>query len=236
VHWIGRFIRFHRGRHPRELAESEVNAFLASLAVQGHVSASTQNQALAALLFLYQQVLKQPLDRLEGVVRAKRPKRFPVVLSRDEAQRILTEMRGVERLVALLLYGSGLRLLEALRLRVKDIDFDRLELTVREGKGDKHRRTMLPQATVAGLTRQIQRTRQFHEEDVARGVGNVELPFAFERKSPAAAYEFVWKFVFAAGGVSRDPRGGIWRRHHLHESTVSKEIRAATRGVLSERE
>jgi len=229
LHWIGRYIRFHRRRHPRDLREPAVNAFLTHLAVEGDVSASTQNQALAALLFLYERVLEEPLDRLEGVIRANRPKRLPVVLTRPECRRILDELDGVHRLVVLLLYGSGLRLLEALRLRIKDIDFERSELTIRQAKGDKDRRTMLPQAAVPSLQQQITLSRRYHDEDLARGVGSVELPHAFERKCPQAAFQFRWKYVFPATGISRDPRSGVRRRHHLHESSVSKAIRGAAR-------
>ena len=193
LHWIRRYIEFHKHEHPRRLAEGDVNRFLTDLALNGHVAASTQNQALAAILFLYEHVLKQPLDRIEGVVRANRPKRLPVVLTRDESRRILGEMSGTPRLIGLLLYGSGLRLLEALRLRVKDIDFERRELTVREGKGDKDRRTMFPKAAASGLRHQIEISRHYHEDDLAAGFGSVELPHAFERKSPQAAFDFRWK-------------------------------------------
>ncbi len=229
LHWIGRFIRHHDGQHPRRLRESAVNEFLSHLAVQGDVTASTQNQALAALLFLYQHVLEEPLDRIEGVIRARHPKRLPVVLTRDETQRVLCELEGVHRLIVLLLYGSGLRLLEALRLRVKDVDFERHELTIREAKGNKDRRTMLPKVAVDGLRHQIQISKRYHDQDLARGHGSVELPYAFERKNPQAAFEFRWKYVFPASGISRDPRSGVHRRHHLHESSVSKAIHAATK-------
>ena len=180
-------------------------------------------------MFLYEKVLEKPLNRSEGVVRAKRPKRLPVVLTRDEARRTLNELEGVHRTVGLLLYGSGLRLLEALRLRVKDVDFARHELTVRQGKGDKDRRTMLASTVEDGLRRQIEISRGYHEADLQRGLGSVELPHAFERKSPSAAFEFGWKYVFPAGGISTDPRSGVRRRHHLHESSVSKAIRCAVR-------
>ena len=229
VGWIRRFILFHRPRHPRELSEADTNRFLTYLAVEEHVSASTQNQALAAILFLYEKVLEQPLDRIEGVVRAKRPKRLPVVLTRDEVRRILREMEGVHRTVGLLLYGSGLRLLEALRLRVKDVDFARHEITVRQGKGDKDRRTMLASTLEDVLRLQIEISRGFHEDDLERGFGSAELPHAFERKSPHAAFEFRWQYVFPAAGISTDPQSGVRRRHHLHESSVSKAIRGAGR-------
>ena len=227
LHWIGRYIRFHAPQHPRELREEAANRFLTSLAVDGQVAAATQNQALAAVLFLYEHVLKQPLDRIEGVVRAQRPKRLPVVLTAGEARDVLAQLQGVHRVIGLLLYGSGLRLLEALRLRVKDIDFGRAELTVREGKGNKDRRTMLPHAAVAGLQRQLEISRQYHEEDLALGHGSVELPHALQRKMPGAACQWKWKYVFPASGLSTDPRSGVRRRHHLHESSVSKAIHAA---------
>jgi len=169
IHWIGRVIRFHQRRHPRQLAESDVNHFLTHLAVQEHVAASTQNQALSAILFLYEHVLKQPLDRIEGVVRARRPKRLPVVLTVDEVSRVLAHLRGDKWLIAMLLYGAGLRLLEALRLRVKDLDSERREITVREGKGDKDRLTMLPQAVIGPLQQHLQRVRAIHQKDLGDG-------------------------------------------------------------------
>ncbi len=191
--------------------------------------ASSGTQALAALLFLYEHVLQKPLNRIEGVVRAKRPKCVPVVPTRGETRRIFDELDGAYRLIALLLYDSGLRLLEALRLRVKDVDFGRAELTIREAKGNKDRRTMLPQVAVDGLRHQIAVSRRYHEGDLARGVGSVELPHAFHRKCPQAAFEFHWKYVFPASGVNRDPRSDVQRRHHLHESSVSKAIHVATK-------
>jgi integron integrase len=229
LHWIGRFILFHDRRHPRQLAEDDVNRFLTHLAVQEHVAASTQNQALSAILFLYEKVLEQPLNRIDGVVRARRPKRLPVVLSRDEVRRVLNELEGGYRIIGLLLYGAGLRLLECLRLRVKDVDFERRELTVRGGKGDKDRRTMLPEAAVESLRLQIERVRRLHQRDLARGFGTVELPWALERKLPGAAREFGWQYLFPATSMGTDPRSGVRRRHHLHESAVSRAISAAVR-------
>jgi integron integrase len=229
VHWIRRFLQFHGKRHPRELHEGDVNCFLTSLAVQDNVAASTQNQALAAVLFLYEKVLEQRLDRIDGVVRARRPKRLPVVLTRDEVSRVIAELQGMYQTIGLLLYGSGLRMLECLRLRVKDVDFDRRELTVREGKGDKDRRTMLPEAAVAALQSQIAVVRPLHDRDLSRGFGTVELPHALERKLPAAASEFRWQYVFPATTISKDPRSDVRRRHHLHESAVSRAITAAVR-------
>ncbi len=214
------------------MGETEVNSFLTHLAVDRDVSASTQNQALAALLFLYAQVLDQPLGRIEGVVRARRPKRLPVVLRRGEVHRILNHLNGVYRLVVLLLYGSGLRLIECLRLRVKDVDLARRELTVREGKGDQDRRTMLPEAAAEPLQHQLESVRLLHRRDLDGGFGTVELPMALERKLPGAAREFGWQYVFPARLISTDPRSGVRRRHHLHESSVSKAISAAVRSSV----
>jgi integron integrase len=227
VHWIGRFIVFHGHRHPRELCEADVNRFLTHLAVAGQVAASTQNQALAAVLFLYGRVLEQPLGRIEGVIRANRPKRLPVVLTRPEIQLVLAQLAGVHRLVARLLYGSGLRLLESLRLRVKDVDFSRNEITVRQGKGDKDRRTMLPEAVKPDLRAHLDAVRLLHQKDLDRGGGRVELPNALDRKLPGAAAEWKWQYVFPSPVLSVDPRSGIRRRHHLHEGSVSREITQA---------
>jgi integron integrase len=229
VGWIRRFILFHRPHHPRELAEADTNRFLTHLAVEGHVSASTQNQALAAVLFLYDKVLEQPLDRIEGVVRARSSRRLPVVLTRQEVDRVIDQLKGVHQTIGLLLYGSGLRMLECLRLRVKDVDFDRQELTVREGKGDKDRRTMLPNSVMPALRSQIAEVRQQHQRDLANGFGSVELPNALERKLPTATREFRWQYVFPATTIGTDPRSKARRRHHLHSSAVGRAISAATR-------
>ncbi len=229
VGWIRRFILFHRPRHPRELSEADANRFLTHLAVGERVAASTQNQALAAILFLYDKVLEQPLDRIKGVVRARRSKRLPVVLTRQEVAQILRELKDVYQTIGLLLYGSGLRMLECLRLRVKDVDVDRRELTVRQGKGDKDRRTMLPESAVASLHAQIAGVRRQHERDLARGFGTVELPDALDRKLSAAASEFRWQYVFPSTTIGTDPRSGVRRRHHLHESAVGRAISAAVR-------
>ena len=229
VQWIRRFLEFHGKRHPRDLHEDDVNRFLTSLAVRDNVAASTQNQALAAVLFLYEKVLELPLDRIEGVVRARRPRRLPVVLTRDEVGRVMAELQGTYQTIGLLLYGAGLRMLECLRLRVKDVDFDRRELSVREGKGDKDRRTMLPEAAVASLQSQLAAVRRLHEQDLGRGFGTVELPHALERKFAGAASEFRWQYVFPATTISKDPRSDARRRHHLHESAVSRAITAAVR-------
>lgn len=229
AHWIRRFILFHGKRHPQEMGAPEINAFLTDLAVAGRVAASTQNQAFAALLFLYQKVLETDPGTISGVIRARRPKRLPVVLTREEVRRIHAQLDGTYRLIAELLYGSGLRLLEALRLRVKDLDFQRHEITVREGKGDKDRRTMLPRSLEPALQAHLQRVRLLHDKDLARGFGMVELPSALERKLRGAEKQWVWQYVFPSANLSIDPRTGIKRRHHAHEGTLSREITQAVR-------
>ncbi len=229
--WVVRFVRFHGLRHPRELGQEEIRAYLSHLAVRGRVAASTQNQALAALLFLYRHVLGVDLPPVDAVVRAKRPTRLPVVLTRAEVTRVLAEMSGTPRLVAGLLYGSGLRLLEALRLRVKDIDFEMHQVTVREGKGQKDRRTMLPRQLDAGLREHLARVREQHRRDQRDGHGEVHLPFAYDRKNPGAAQSWEWRYLFPARSLSTDPRSGVVRRHHLAESTVQQAVRRAVRAV-----
>ncbi len=227
--WVKRFILFHQKRHPLDMAEPEVNAFLTDLAVNGHVAASTQNQALAAILFLYKHVLNRPLDRVEGVVRAKKPRRLPVVLTRDEVRKVLSELEGSYRLIGLLQYGAGLRLLECLRLRVKDIEWDMNQIVVREGKGDKDRRTMLPKAARSSLEIHLTAVRKLHENDLREGFGRVYLPHALARKYPNADREWKWQYVFPSSRRSADPRSGEVRRHHLHESAVNREIVEAVR-------
>jgi integron integrase len=227
--WVKRFILFHQKRHPLEMAEPEVNAFLTDLAVNGHVAASTQNQALAAILFLYKHVLERPLGRVEGVVRAKKPRRLPVVLTRDEVRKVLCELEGSYRLIGLLQYGAGLRLLECLRLRVKDIEWNMNQIVVREGKGDKDRRTMLPKAARSSLEIHLTAVRKLHENDLREGFGRVYLPHALARKYPNADREWKWQYVFPSSRRSADPRSGEVRRHHLHESAVNREIVEAVR-------
>jgi integron integrase len=229
--WCERYIRFHNLRHPDTMAEPEVNAFLTDLAVGRNVAASTQNQALCALLFLYEHVLGRPLDRVEGVIRATRPKRLPVVLSRGEVRRLLAQLDGTYRLMGQLMYGSGLRLLECLRLRVKDVDFERGEITVREGKGNKDRVTMLPAAIRPPLLAQLDTARLVHAKDLRAGFGRVYLPHALDRKLPQAAAEFRWQYVFPSAKLSVDPRSGVKRRHHAHESAISKAITDAVRAA-----
>ncbi len=227
VQWSRRFILFHHKRHPSSMGAEEVNAFLTHLAVEEHVSASTQNQALSAILFLYKNVLDDPLPWLSDVVRARRPRRLPVVLSRDDVRRVLAELEGTPKLVASLLYGTGLRLLEGLRLRVKDFNFVTRIIVVREGKGDVDRRTMLPRPVVEPLQEHLTRVRRLHEADLQDGVGAVWLPQALERKYPNAAKEWGWQYAFPASYRSADPRSGTIRRHHLDESTVQKAVRGA---------
>ena len=227
VGWIRRFILANGKRHPREMGGPEVERFLSSLAVQGRVAASTQNQALSALLFLYREVLSVDLPWLDNVVRAKRPQRVPTVLSREEVQRLFAAMEGRPWLLASLLYGTGMRLMECLRLRVKDVDFSRNEITVREGKGGKDRRTVLPQSLIASLEREVERARMLHRRDLAEGHGVTWLPFALARKYPKAAHEFGWQYLFPSTQRSRDPRDGVVRRHHLDDSVLARALKRA---------
>ncbi len=229
VHWIRRYIEFHDHEHPRQLAECDVNRFLTQLAVKEHVAASTQNQALSAILFLYEHVLEQPLDRIQGVVRARRPKRLPVVLTVDEVSRVIAHLSGDKWLIAMLLYGGGLRLLEALRLRVKDLDFERGEITVREGKGDKDRVTMLPQAVIWPLQEHLRRVQLIHHQDLSDGYGRVELPHALARKYPNANQEWCWQFVFPQERRWRNFKTGEQGRHYIDESLFSRSLKAAVR-------
>jgi integron integrase len=229
VQWARRYILFHNKRHPQEMGAAEINRFLSHLAVQGKVSASTQTQALCALVFLYKVVLEQEPGWLGEVIRASRPKRLPVVLSKEEAAGVLGELAGTYRLIGMLLYGSGLRLLECLRLRVKDIDWGLKQIIVREGKGDKDRRTMLPEAVKEELRGQLERVKALHQRDLKEGFGRVYLPHALERKLPGAAAEWVWQYVFPSVQRSRDPRSGEVRRHHAHEGSVSRAITQAVR-------
>ena len=229
--WIRRFIVATGRRHPRELGGPEVEQFLTSLAVDGQVAAGTQNQALSALLFLYREVLGIQLPWMEGVVRAKRPRRLPTVLSHAEVRRLLTAMDGRPWLIASLLYGSGMRLMECLRLRVKDIDFDRFEIIVRDGKGGKDRRTMLPRSLSEPLQREVERARRIHQVDLMAGFGATRLPHALARKYPCAAREFGWQFVFASVQRSRDPLDGIERRHHFDDAILSRALKGAARNA-----
>ncbi len=227
VGWIRRYILANGRRHPRDMGAPEVEGFLSHLAADRHVSAGTQNQALAALLFLYREVLGLELPWLDGVVRAKRPRRLPVVLTREEVRRLLAQMQGRDWLMAGLLYGSGMRVMECLRLRVKDIDFARFDITVRSGKGDKDRHVPLPRTLVDALHDQVASARLLHASDLAAGFGAVYLPFALERKYRSASREWAWQYVFPASQRSCDPRDGVVRRHHLDEKVLQRAVRTA---------
>jgi integron integrase len=227
VGWIRRYILFHEKRHPAEMGGPEVSKFLSALAVEGDVAASTQNQALSALLFLYRVVLEQDLPWLDDIVRTKRPARLPAVLSREEVRAVIRQIDGTPRLMALLLYGAGLRLLECARLRVKDVDFARNQLVIRGGKGDKDRVAPLPAVVAADLARHLEAMKQQHELDVHRGAGWVDLPGALARKYPHAGREWPWQWVFPATRLYIDRETGHRRRHHLHESVLQRAVKQA---------
>lgn len=234
VNWIKRYILFHktdRGivRHPQEMGLPEIEAFLTYLAADQNVAASTQNQALSALLFLYRDVLQKDLGGFVDAVRAKKPKRLPTVLTKEEVRRVIGCMSGIHQLMAKLLYGSGLRLMECARLRVKDIDFAQHMIVVRDGKGEQDRVTMLPDSLVAPLQEHLQRVRRLHEEDLAKGYGQVYLPYALDRKYPNANREWGWQYVFPSDRLSIDPRSEIIRRHHIDESGLQKAVRQAAK-------
>jgi len=229
VPWIKRFIFFHGKRHPMEMGAPEITQFLSSLALEGRVAASTQNQALSALLLLYREVLQQDLPWLEGIVRAKRPIRLPVVLTRDEVQAVMTHLRGTPNLIATLLYGAGLRLLECAQLRVKDVDFGVNHILVRDGKGQKDRVTLLPATVKADLARHLEAVSQQHQRDLGKGAGWVALPGALERKYPNAGREWGWQWVFPATSMYVDRETGKRRRHHLHESVIQRAVKEAVR-------
>jgi len=229
VHWIRRYILFHRKRHPSEMGAAEISRFLTWLAVERHVSASTQNQALSALLFLYKDVLGIDIGPLGDVPRARLPVRVPVVLSREEVDRLLQQLTGTLWIIVVILYGAGLRITDCLSLRVKDIDFDRQQIVVRRGKGRKDVRTMLPVAVRDRLKAHLEKVKRQHERDLAGGLGRAVLPFALDRKYPNASTEWAWQFVFPAARICRDPRWGLPSRFHLHESVVQKEVAAAVR-------
>ena len=229
VHWARRYILFHNKRHPAEMGAVEIETFLTHLAKEDNVSASTQNQALNALLFLYRSVLKIDLAIPIHALRAKRSEHLPTVLSKEETAQVLSGVQGLHQLMAKLLYGSGLRLMECLRLRVKDIDFEQSQIIVREGKGEKDRATMLPSSLVEPLKTQIAYIRKLHELDLEQGFGSVELPFALARKYPNADKEFAWQYIFPSDRRSTDPRSGIIRRHHLDPSGLQRAVRAAAK-------
>lgn len=227
--WIRRFILFHGKRHPAEMGKMEIEQFLTALAVKRNVAASTQNQALAALVFLYKDVLERDPGWLDCVVRAKRPKRLPTVLTRTEVEALLAALDGVSWIMAMVLYGSGLRVTECLRLRVKDIDFTKGEILVREGKGNKDRVTMLASGVQDALLKHLDRVRRLHERDLKAGLGRVQLPDALARKYPNADREWGWQWVFPAARICTDPRFGLPQRYHLHETVPQRAIREARR-------
>ncbi len=231
IHWVKRFIYFHGKRNPADMGAAEVEAFLSALATELEVSASTQNQAMHALLFLYRDVLGVTLPWLDGITRAKVSKRLPVVLTVAEVQRLLRHVSGTNGLIIRLLYGTGLRIKEALRLRVKDVDLERGEIIVREGKGGKDRVTMLPAALVPALRDHLAVRRQWHDIDLATGHADVELPDALARKYPRAWQEWAWQYIFAAPGYSTDPRSGVVRRHHWAERNIQRAVRAAAQAA-----
>ena len=229
VQWIRRFILFHNKRHPKDMGIEEVRQFLSDLAVNHHVAASTQNQALSAILFLYQHVLRQEIGWINDVVRAKKPKKLPVVFTQEEVRMVFNSLSGSTWLMATLLYGSGLRLMECIRLRVKDVDFAYNHMVVRDGKGDKDRITMLPLNVKAPLERHLQDVKKLHDQDLAEGFGRVYLPYALERKYLNANQEWAWQYVFPAGSRSLDPRTGIQRRHHVSRLVLQRAVKAAIR-------
>jgi len=229
--WIARFIRFHQMRHPGEMREAEMSEFLTHLARSENVSASTQNQALSALLFLYKEVLKQEIGWLQNVERAKKSARLPIVLTRDEVHKLFSHLRGTARLMAGLLYGSGLRLMECVRLRVKDVDFGYARITVRDTKSGRDRVTPLPVNLAAPLQLHLSKVKLQHEQDLADGFGEVWLPDALARKYPRAAREWSWQFVFPSSRISIDPRTQVKRRHHIDESSLQQAVKMAVRSA-----
>lgn len=231
VQWCKRYVLHHGKRHPATMGAGEVEAFLSHLAMQRNVSSSTQNQALAAVLFMYKHVLEIELPWLDNLVRAKPKQRVPVVLSQAEVARLLRNVHGVEGTVIRLLYGTGMRVMEALRVRVKDVDFDRGEITIRDGKGGKDRRTMLPNSLRDDLLQIREQRRRWHDHDLACGLAGVDLPDALARKYPRAEYEFGWQYLIASPTHSTDPRTGVIRRHHLFEDRIARALKAAMKAA-----
>ena len=227
LQWIKRYIFFHDKRHPQDMGEPELTSFLSWLASERNVASSTQNQALSALLFLYKNVLGVELEWLDGIVRAKRPKRLPVVLTKDETGAVLSRMIGTNKLLAHLLYGTGMRISEALRLRVLDVDFSYRQITIRSGKGNKDRITILPDRLVKPLKHQLEHAKVLHDNDIEDGFGSVYLPHALDRKYPNAHREWRWQYVFPSKNRSVDPLSGVIRRHHLHDKNLQRALRKA---------
>ena len=228
ISWIKQFILFHDKKHPAEMGVDHISSFLSYLAERRNVAASTQNQALNAILYLYKEVLQIEIGAIEGVTRAKKPKRLPVVLTREEIKQVLSNMESTTWLVSSLLYGSGLRLLDGLRLRVQDVDFKQRSILVRDGKGGKDRHTMLPEVLLPHLSRHLEKVKQMHVQDLANGFGSVYMPNAIARKYPNASREWKWQYVFPSAGIQRDPRSGERRRHHVGERTVQHAVKQAT--------
>ena len=229
IHWIKQYIYFHKITHPKDMGAAEVEAFLTHLAVERTVAASTQNQALAALLFLYKEVLKINLPWLEEFTPAKKSERVPVVLTKEEVRLVLDQLKGTNWLIGNLLYGSGLRLIEALRLRVKDLDFGYRQITVRDGKGGKDRFTVMPTKLIEPLQKQIETSKKLHEQDLRHGLGLVEMPFALARKYPNAQTELGWQYVFPSKSLSENPRTGLKRRHHVSPASLQKPFKEIMR-------
>jgi integron integrase len=227
--WIKRYIYFHGKRHPKDMGAAEIEAFLTYLAVEGNVAASTQNLAKSSLLFLYREVLEIELPWLDNVTQAKVPKRLPVVLTVSEVQNVLSHLNGTHLLIASLLYGGGMRLMEAVRLRVKDVEFERSEILVREGKGFKDRVTMLPEVIIDSLKAHMVNVKALHAEDLAQGCGEVYMPFALDKKYPAAGRDWSWQYIFPSKNLSVDPRSGKTRRHHVDEKGVQRAVKQAVR-------
>lgn len=231
LQWIRRYIHFHNKRHPREMGAKEVTAFLTHLAVQRDVSPSTQNQALNAILFLYRHVMEIELPWLEGFERAKRKPKLPVVLTREEVSAVLAQLDGTKWLIASMLYGSGMRHLECLRLRIKDVDFSYKQITVRDGKGAKDRVTLLANKLIEPLRTHLSRVKILHEQDLQNGYGRVYLPHALAKKYPNAEREWGWQFLFPGTQIAKDPRSNVQRRHHLHDSVMQRAIKQAVRNA-----
>ena len=229
VQWIRRYILFHNKRHPKDMGVPEIEAFLTHLAVKRHVAASTQNQALCALIFLYKQVLQLPLDERIDAIRAKRSRRLPTVLTVEEVRSVIQQMSGVHRLIVQLLYGSGLRLREAMQLRIKDLDFSQHQILVRDTKGQESRVTVLSASIIDELKEHLQGVKRIHLQDLERGYGAVTLPFALARKYRNANRQWIWQFVFPSSSLCQDPRSGVVVRYHLHESGLQKAVKQAVR-------
>jgi len=231
VNWIRQYILFHDNRHPKDMGTVEVEKFLTFLAVERNIAASTQNQALSAILFLYKEVLKRPLETSFQFIGAKKPKRLPIVLSKSEVQQVLRLLSGAEYLVGQLLYGSGLRITEAVRLRVQSIDFEQCQILVHDGKGAQDRITMLPKVLMQPLKEQLLRVKDLHQVDLRKGFGHVFLPNALARKYPNAAQEWIWQYIFPSSRISESWGDGIMRRHHISPSTVQKAVRDASKSA-----